>query len=58
MLGPYAAFIVTCYMLVAGVVFVLIAWTALDYRSQTAQLRALERAGVARRSGRNADDAG
>lgn len=55
-LGPYAHFIVTCYVLVAAVVAILIVWIALDYRRQTAMLRDLDRAGVARRSGRNASD--
>jgi heme exporter protein D len=31
----------------------LIGWIALDYRSQTQRLRALEESGVVRRSGRN-----
>jgi heme exporter protein D len=53
-LGPYAAFIVTSYGLVALVVLILIAWIALDYRRQKQQLRELEASGVVRRSGRSA----
>lgn len=55
-LGPYAHFIVICYVLVAAVVVVLIGWIALDYRRQKAMLVDLDKAGVARRSGRNASD--
>ena len=55
-LGPYAPFIVTSYVLVAAVVLMLIAWIAIDYRSQQRQLRELEARGVVRRSGRNATD--
>jgi heme exporter protein D len=53
-LGPYAAFIVTSYALVAAVVMILIVWIALDYRSQKARLRELEASGITRRSGRGA----
>jgi heme exporter protein D len=55
-LGPYASFIVTSYLLVAVVVFLLIVWIALDYRRQQARLRELEASGVVRRSGRSAAD--
>ena len=55
-LGPYAAFIVTSYALVAAVVLILILWIAIDYRRQKARLRELEASGVVRRSGRNAAD--
>ena len=55
-LGPHASFITTAYVLVAIVVVVLIAWIAIDYRSQKARLRELEASGVARRSGRTASD--
>ena len=55
-LGPYASFIVTCYLLVTAVVAILIAWIALDYRRQKALLRELDAAGVVRRSGRIAAD--
>jgi heme exporter protein D len=55
-LGPYAAFIVTSYALVAAVVLILIAWIAIDYRRQKARLRELEASGVVRRSGRGAAD--
>ncbi len=55
-LGPYASFIVTCYLLVAAVVLFLIVWTVVDYRRQRQRLRALEASGVVRRSGRSAAD--
>ena len=55
-LGPYAAFIVTCYALVAAVVLILIVWIAVDYRRLRARLRDLEASGVTRRSGRSAVD--
>jgi heme exporter protein D len=55
-LGPYASFIVTCYLLVTAVVAILIVWIALDYRRQKALLRELDAAGVVRRSGRTAAD--
>jgi heme exporter protein D len=52
-LGPYAAFIVTSYALVAAVVLILILWIALDYRRQQQRLRELDASGVTRRSGRS-----
>jgi heme exporter protein D len=52
-LGPYASFIVTAYLAATFVIAMLIGWIALDYRSQTQRLRALEESGVVRRSGRN-----
>ena len=55
-LGPYSSFIVTAYLAATIVVAVLIAWIALDYRSQTQRLRTLEESGVARRSGRSATE--
>jgi heme exporter protein D len=55
-LGPYAAYIVTSYALVAVIVLVLIVWIVLDYRRQKERLRELEASGVTRRSGRNATD--
>jgi heme exporter protein D len=55
-LGPYAAFIVTSYAVVAAVVLMLILWIAIDYRRQKARLRELEASGVVRRSGRGAAD--
>jgi heme exporter protein D len=55
-LGPYAPFIVTSYLLVAAVVAVLIAWIAIDYRSQKRRLHELEAGGMLRRSGRSATD--
>ncbi|WP_024511413.1 heme exporter protein CcmD [Bradyrhizobium sp. ARR65] len=54
--GPYASFIVTSYLAAALVVVLLIAWIALDYRSQKRRLRELEDSGVSRRSGRSATD--
>jgi heme exporter protein D len=53
-LGPYAAFIVTSYLLVTAVVLILIGWIAIDYRRQKMRLRELDAAGVVRRSGRGA----
>jgi heme exporter protein D len=53
-LGPYASFIVAAYLLATVVVATLIAWIAIDYRSQTHRLRALDESGVVRRSGRSA----
>jgi heme exporter protein D len=53
-LGPYAAFIVTSYALVAAVVAILIGSIAVDYRRQKARLRDLEASGITRRSGRGA----
>jgi heme exporter protein D len=56
MLGPYASFIVMSYLLVALAIILLIAWIAIDYRSQQQRLREFEDKGVARRSGRSAMD--
>ena len=53
-LGPYAAFIVTSYLLVTVVVLMLMAWITVDYRRQQRHLRELEAGGVVRRSGRSA----
>ena len=53
-LGPYASFIVTSYLLATGVVLILIAWIAIDYRRQKMRLRELDASGVVRRSGRSA----
>jgi heme exporter protein D len=55
-LGPYAAFIVTSYLLVAAVVALLIAWIAIDYRRQQRRLKQLEAGGAVRRSGRSPTD--
>jgi heme exporter protein D len=55
-LGPYTSFIVTSYALVTAVVFILIAWIAIDYHRQKARLRELDASGVVRRSGRSAAD--
>jgi len=57
-LGPYAAFIVTAYLLVTAVVLTLIAWITFDYRRQQRRLRELDAAGILRRSGRGATDIG
>jgi heme exporter protein D len=53
-LGPYAPFIVTCYLLATAVVLILIAWIAIDYRRQKQRLRELDASGIVRRSGRSA----
>ncbi len=53
-LGPYASFIVTSYLLATGVVLILIAWIAIDYRRQKQRVRELDASGVIRRSGRSA----
>jgi heme exporter protein D len=55
-LGPHASFIVTAYLLATAVVATLIVWIAIDYRSQTHRLRALDESGVVRRSGRTATE--
>ena len=53
-LGPYASFIVTSYLLAAGVVLILIAWIVVEYRRQKQRLSELDASGVVRRSGRSA----
>jgi len=53
-LGPYASFILISYLAAALVVAILIAWIALDYRSQKQRLRELDQSGVIRRTGRSA----
>jgi heme exporter protein CcmD len=55
-LGPYASFIVTAYLMATLVVAMLIAWIAIDYRSQTRRLRTLDESGAIRRSGRSATE--
>jgi heme exporter protein CcmD len=55
-LGPYASFIVMSYLAVALAVLLLIAWIAIDYRSQRQRLRKLEESGIIRRSGRSATE--
>ena len=55
-LGPYASFIVISYLAVALAVLLLIAWIAIDYRSQRQRLRQLEESGIVRRSGRGATE--
>ena len=55
-LGPYAAFIVAAYAMVAAMVLILIGWIAVDYRQQRQRLRELEESGVVRRSGRSTMD--
>jgi heme exporter protein D len=55
-LGPYASFIITAYLVVAAVVLALIVSIALDYRRQILRLRELEASGITRRSGRSAAD--
>jgi len=54
--GPYASFIVASYLAAALVVALLVAWIAIDYRSQKRRLRELEESGVVRRSGRGATE--
>ena len=51
-LGPYATFIVTSYLVVFGVVILLIAWIAIDYRRQRKRLSELDSEGITRRSTR------
>jgi heme exporter protein D len=53
-LGPYAAFIVTSYLIVTLVVLALIGWIAIDFRRQKQRLHELDASGVTRRSGRSA----
>ena len=55
-LSPYASFIVASYLAAALVVALLVAWIAIDYRSQKRRLRELEESGVVRRSGRGATE--
>jgi heme exporter protein D len=55
--GPYASFIVTSYLAVAVMVSILIAWVAINYRSQNRCLRELDENGIVRRSERSATDA-
>jgi heme exporter protein D len=55
-LGPYASFIVTSYLVAAGVVLILIAWIVVDYRRQKQRLSQLDASGVVRRSGRSATE--
>lgn len=55
-LGPYASFIVTCYLAAALVVALLIAGIVNDYRNQKRRLREFEESGVVRRSGRSATE--
>ncbi|WJR78595.1 heme exporter protein CcmD [Bradyrhizobium sp. NP1] len=55
-LGPYAAFIVAAYAMVAAMVLILIGWIAVDYRQQRLRLRELEESGVVRRSRRSTMD--
>jgi heme exporter protein D len=49
-LGPHAAFIWISYATVAVVVTALIVWLVADGRKQMADLEALERRGIRRRS--------
>jgi heme exporter protein CcmD len=55
-LGPYASFIIASYLAAALMVALLVAWIAIDYRSQKRRLRQLEASGMVRRSGRSATD--
>jgi heme exporter protein D len=54
LLGPYASFIVTSYLLATAVVLILIAWIAIDHRRQKQHLHELDASGVTRPSGRGA----
>ncbi|MGA7804224.1 heme exporter protein CcmD [Bradyrhizobium sp.] len=56
MLGPYASFILSSYLIAALVVAILIGWIAIDYRNQRTRLRELDASGVVRRSGRSATE--
>ena len=58
LLGPYASFIVTSYLLVTRMILVLIVWIAVDGRRQKQHLRELDASGATRRSGRNPLDVG
>ena len=49
-LGSHADFIVTAYAAALLIIVGLIAWVALDYRSQRAALSDLDKAGAKRRS--------
>jgi heme exporter protein D len=49
-LGPHAGFIISAYVVTALVVALLVAWVAVDHRSQKRALADLERRGVTRRS--------
>ena len=49
-LGPHADFILAAYGITLLVVLVLIAWVALDYRSQRRRVAELESEGITRRS--------
>ena len=55
-LGPYASFIAASYLVVLVVVGLLIAWIAIDYRSQKQRLSELESKGITRRSQRHTTD--
>jgi heme exporter protein D len=49
-LGPHANFILAAYGIALLVLLVLIAWIALDYRSQRRRVAELESQGITRRS--------
>jgi heme exporter protein D len=51
-LGPHASIIITCYVASVIGIAALIAWIALDYRTQTRVLADFEASGVKRRSER------
>jgi heme exporter protein D len=53
-LGPHAFYIVTSYAAAALALGALILWVWLDYRAQKRALEALDRQGIARRSGQRA----
>jgi heme exporter protein D len=48
-LGPHAGFIIAAYLGAASVVFGLITWILVDYRTQRLALADLEARGISRR---------
>ena len=51
-LGPHATFIVLSYAFAALIIAALIIWVIADHRRQRATLKALDDAGITRRSAR------
>jgi heme exporter protein D len=51
-LGPHAQFIVAAYAVAVLVLAALIAWVAIDHRTQRRKIDAFEARGVTRRSAR------
>lgn len=52
LLGPHATFIVLSYVFAALMIAALIIWVVADHRRSRATLKALEDAGITRRSAR------